>query len=103
MMGSMLNNYHLLIIGRIIYAVGGDNDGVTQGVIISKWFKEKELAFALGITLTFARLGSVLNSVITPNLYFNNSITFCLFSGLCLLTFSWICGIFIAIIDEKVN
>jgi hypothetical protein len=37
--------------------------------MISYWFKGKELAFALGIAITFPELGNALNSWLTPVIY----------------------------------
>ena len=34
--------------------------------MVSNWFKGKELAFALGINISIARLGSVANAAIVP-------------------------------------
>jgi MFS family permease len=37
-----------LIIGRVVYGIGGENMSVVQSAIVSKWFAGKEMAFALG-------------------------------------------------------
>jgi len=36
--------------------------------MVSFWFKGKELAFALGIAITFPELGNALNSWLTPQI-----------------------------------
>ncbi len=42
---------------------------VTESAVISKWFKGRELAFALGIDISISRLASVINDIIQPNVY----------------------------------
>jgi hypothetical protein len=46
--GSITNNYNWLIVGRIIFGLGGENNSVVQSTIVSKWFEGKEIALALG-------------------------------------------------------
>lgn len=40
--------------------------GVAQGTLVASWFKNSELALALGINLSVARLGSVINNEVSP-------------------------------------
>ena len=61
-------SFLLMIFGRLIYALTGENVSVSQVAIISKWFKEKELAFAFGISFIGCRLGSTANSILTPRI-----------------------------------
>ena len=42
---------------------------VAQSAIVSVWFKGKELNLAMGLNISIARLASVTNGVIVPNLY----------------------------------
>lgn len=51
MLGSYIDSYVLLIVGRGIYGLGGVNNSLVQNTILSKWFKGKEIAFALGLKL----------------------------------------------------
>lgn len=51
-----------MIAGRLIFGLGGENCVVAQSYIVSKWFFGKELALALGLNITFARIGSVLGA-----------------------------------------
>lgn len=52
-LGSWTNQYFWLIIGRVMYGLGGENMSVVQSAIVSKWFVGKELAFALGYIFKF--------------------------------------------------
>jgi MFS family permease len=44
--------------GRLIFGLGAESMIVAITTAIARWFKGKELSFALGINLTIARLGS---------------------------------------------
>lgn len=49
-----------------------------------------------------ARIGTILNTTLTPLLYeVNNNFILPLFVGLLFLCFSWITGIILAILDKK--
>ena len=66
--GVSLKSFPLMIIGRILFGIGGETVSVTQSSITTIFFKGKELAFALGMNLCIARLGSVMNSILSPKL-----------------------------------
>ena len=50
--------------GRLIFGLGGECLVVGQSAFISAWFQDKEVAFALGFTLSVSRLG---RSVVQPS------------------------------------
>lgn len=47
-------------LGYAIFAVGIETIGITISRIIVKWFKEKEMALAMGLNVAFARMGTLL-------------------------------------------
>jgi MFS family permease len=49
----------LMIVGRIIFGFGGEVIIITQNKVISRWFKNEELAFAFGINLVICRFGTI--------------------------------------------
>jgi len=69
-LGALFGRFSLLVTGRILFGIGGESLGVVQSVIAAKWFKGKELAFALGMFLCFGRIGNIANSSISPRAYF---------------------------------
>jgi uncharacterized membrane protein (DUF485 family) len=55
-----------------------------------------------GLNISVARLGSTLNSIITPMVYDNtNSITDCLIIGIGLCIFSWVSGLILIWMDKE--
>ncbi|KAF9963817.1 hypothetical protein BGZ65_010881 [Modicella reniformis] len=55
-----------MVLGRLIFGIGGECLGVAQAKIITDWFKARWLGFALGLNLSFARIGTALNDNISP-------------------------------------
>ncbi len=45
--------------GRLIFGLGAESQIVAINAAVAKWFRGREMAFALGLNLTLARLGSV--------------------------------------------
>ena len=95
-LGCSINSIPLMLFGRIIFGLGGESLNTTQYAIIVEWFAVNQIAFALGVCLSFARFGNVLNDIISPRIatVFNYNIEFrCLFSdvvrfcSLCLFIF----------------
>ncbi len=58
--GASHQSFAMMVTGRVIFGLGGESLTVAQSAITAKWFKGKEVAFAMGATLCVARLGSSL-------------------------------------------
>ena len=101
MIGGYKENYYLILMGRVIFGLGGESMGVAQSAIVSLWFKNKELAFALGINLTVSRLGSVANAAIVPGVYNSNGLGAACMVGFMLCIFSLINAIGLVYLDKK--
>ncbi|KAI9105513.1 major facilitator superfamily domain-containing protein [Phlyctochytrium arcticum] len=88
-------------IGRLIFGIGAESLSVAQTRMTTKWFRGKELALALGVNLSVARLGTVFNDLLTPHLAYSISVPFAVWMGLfaCLLSFA--CGLGLLRIDRK--
>jgi MFS family permease len=50
----------LMATGRLIFGIGAESMIIAITTIVARWFKGKQLAFAFGINITVARLGSFL-------------------------------------------
>ncbi len=56
-----------MLLGRAIFALGGENFVIARSVIIVKLFFGKDLSFALSLNICVSRLGSlVTEKVYTP-------------------------------------
>ena len=42
-----------MLLGRIVFGLGGENTNVAQNTLIANWFQGKELNFAMGLNLGF--------------------------------------------------
>lgn len=49
----------VFFIGRFIFGAGSEPLIVAQSAMLARWFRDKELAFSFGATLTVSRLGSL--------------------------------------------
>lgn len=69
---------------------------VSQSAIVSKWFKGKELAMALGLNISVSRLGSVINGIVIPQIYNSDhldNLGLALLLGLGVCIFSLVCAL----------
>lgn len=72
---------------------------VGQSAIVSKWFKGKELSMALGLNISFSRLGSVINGIVIPQIYNNKNMDklgLALLVGFFVCLFSLVCAILLS-------
>jgi hypothetical protein len=58
----------VMSLGYFLFGLGAETSIVVITKTIVKWFKGKEIAFALGTNLAIARLGSAMSLIITPQL-----------------------------------
>ncbi|XP_063790708.1 major facilitator superfamily domain-containing protein 1-like isoform X2 [Pseudophryne corroboree] len=80
----------LMLTGRLLFGSGNGSLTIVQNRITAFWFKGKELALAFGLTLSFSRLGSVLNFFLTQRFEDHYGMQWTLWGGtlLCVLGFS---------------
>jgi len=55
------------ISGRVIFGIGAESMGVAQNAILTHFFNYKEIAFALALNVSVARIGTIANDWITPH------------------------------------
>jgi MFS family permease len=69
---AVSSNIYLMLAGRFLLGIGSEPLIVAITVAIAKWYKGKELSFAMGLNLFFARSGTVAvdnSPTIFPGLY----------------------------------
>ncbi|KAG1143911.1 hypothetical protein G6F37_006446 [Rhizopus arrhizus] len=54
--GANVNSYACMVTGQVIYGLGGGMIVTMQEGIVSRWFRDKEVAIIVGILLCVARL-----------------------------------------------
>ncbi|KAI8601480.1 major facilitator superfamily domain-containing protein [Dissophora ornata] len=64
--GVSLKSIWVMILGRLIFGIGGECLEVAQAKITTDWFKARWLGFALGLNLSSARVATALNDNISP-------------------------------------
>lgn len=101
--GLSAKSWPLMFLGRVIFGFGGENLGVANSAILSVWFKGKELAFAFGLNLSIARLGSVFNNLLSPALANDFNIQFAFWFGVILCASSIASVLFIASVDRYLD
>lgn len=102
--GGYTYSYTTILIGRMLFGLASESLITAQASMVSFWFKGKELAFALGIAITFPELGNAVNSWITPIIYQNTqSLGTPLLVSVFICLVSLICAITAAYIDKKAD
>ena len=77
---------------------------MAQSSYISDWFKYRELALALGMTICIARIGSVLNFAVASKTYeTSKSLAFSFWFGTLMMGISLLAGLISVLIDQNVE
>ena len=64
--GGFARSWPIMLAGRFVYGLGGENICVATSTVLNEWFDGGEVALAFAISLATGRLGSVLNNVVSP-------------------------------------
>lgn len=64
--GLSFKSITVMILGRLIFGIGGECLEVAQAKITTDWFKSRWLGLALGLNLSSARVGTALNDNLSP-------------------------------------
>ena len=58
----------MMMLGRLLFGLGAETQIVMLNKVLAKWFMGKELAFAFGLNLGLARVGSALGMSFSPRI-----------------------------------
>lgn len=98
--GISAESWPILFVGRFIFGLGGESLTVAISALLADWFGGKELAFAFGLNLSIARLGSVINNILSPLLTQTVSLEFSMWFGAMVCGFSLLTVILSMPIDK---
>lgn len=101
--GLSIKSWPCMFLGRFIFGLGGESLVVANSALLADWFKGKELAFAFGINLSIARLGSVINNVVSPSLTQSAGLLFAMWFGAMTCAGSVACVVFTMPIDKSMD
>lgn len=98
-LGVQATRWSPMLLGRVIFGLGGESLQVAQNALLFRWFKGGELAFALGLNLSVARAGSVLNDIISPWLAARFGVQAALWLGTLLVCVGFACSAASVLVD----
>ncbi|KAI9349209.1 major facilitator superfamily domain-containing protein [Obelidium mucronatum] len=64
--GLVVRNIPLVMLGRLLFGIGGESVSVAQAVMISHCFEGKSLLLATSMSAFFSKLGSIVNAILSP-------------------------------------
>lgn len=101
--GLTVKSWPVMFLGRLVYGFGGASLSVGTSALLSYWFSGNELAFAFGINVAFARLGSVVNNVASPALADSDGVEAAVWVGSFLLACSFASALAVRFIDTRMD
>eukprot|EP00796_Vickermania_ingenoplastis_P008633 gene8633-6064_t len=100
--GVRMANYPLMVLGRVVYGLGGESLSVAQSTFLSRWFsKDSGMSFAFGITISFARVGSSFNFLVSPVIATHSGIFAAISIGTVLCFISLLAGVVLYGLDAR--
>ena len=102
-LGDMPTQVLLSSLGFAIFGVGTEAIGITISKAVVRWFKGKEMALAMGMQMSIARLGTALALGISIPLAKNFSVTATILFALILMLLGVLSFIMFSILDIKLD
>jgi MFS family permease len=103
LIGDMKTQVLYSSLGFAIFGVGTEAIGITISKAVVRWFKGKEMALAMGMQMSIARLGTMLALVISLPLAKNFSVTAPILFALGVMIMGVVSFIMFSILDVKLD
>ncbi|KAI7826996.1 major facilitator superfamily domain-containing protein [Gamsiella multidivaricata] len=90
-----------MVLGRLIFGIGGECLEVAQAKITTDWFKARWLGFALGLSLSSARVATAMNDNISPAIATHGGgVVGASWVGFGVCGLSLVCGLWLTYLDR---
>uniref|UniRef100_A0A7S2S2U8 Lysosomal dipeptide transporter MFSD1 n=2 Tax=Mucochytrium quahogii TaxID=96639 RepID=A0A7S2S2U8_9STRA len=86
--GVLVKYEYLALVGRTVFGVGAESLCVGVSVLLASWFLGSNVAFAMGLSLSISRVGSVVNNVLSGIVASSLALSFAFFSQ-CNFSHGW--------------
>ena len=103
LLGAMKTQVLLSSLGFAIFGVGTEAIGITISKAVVRWFKGKELALAMGMQMSIARLGTLLALAISLPLAKNFTVTAPILFALVVMLMGVLSFIMFSLLDIKLD
>lgn len=91
--GISKRGFYFTLIGRFVFGLGGECLAVAQARVVTEWFIGKELALALGMNLSIARVGTIVNNVMSAWIYEHWGMGMAVWVGVVMCVISMFCSL----------
>jgi len=100
-LGWEASSWSTMLLGRAVFGFGGETLQIAQNCLLFRWFKGREVALALGLNLSVARGGSVVNDVLSPFVARRWGVTGALWLGTVLCVAGFALNVWSAVMDKR--
>ncbi len=102
-LGAMKTQVFFSSLGFAVFGVGTEAIGITISKAVVRWFKGKELALAMGMQMSIARLGTLLALAISLPLAKNFTVTAPILFALIVMVMGVVSFTLFSILDRKLD
>ncbi|KAF9908469.1 hypothetical protein BX616_000148 [Lobosporangium transversale] len=99
--GVSVKSIWVMVLGRLIFGIGGECLEIAQAKITTDWFKARWLGFALGMNLSSARIATAINDNLSPAIATHGGgVIGASWAGVGICVLSLLCGFWLAYLDS---
>lgn len=100
-LGVQVKSFPLILLGRFVFGLGGESLTVAQSRLVTDWFRGRELALAIGLTLSVARFGTVINNILSPSFALSYGLSGAVWIGFYSCVWSLLCTLLTIFLDGR--
>lgn len=102
--GGYKTNFAMMQYGRALFGIGCESMYVGQSVVLSKWFINFEISFAMALSATIPLVASYLGGALFPKIYEDtDDFGYTMMIGFYTCAFSLLCVVLLAILDNATD
>lgn len=101
--GISTRSFWLMLVGRVMFGLGGESLEVASATVVTDWFKGRGLALAFGINLSSARIATSSQDNLSPLIAGASSAPYAAWFGFVLCILSFVCGLVLIQMDKPLS
>lgn len=99
--GVVVLSFPTMVLGRVLFGIGGESLTVVQGTFVSRWFKQgRGFSLAFGLTITFLRAASATTFSLSPQVADTRGVCAACLVGVVFCAISFASAVLCCVIDK---
>eukprot|EP00397_Hematodinium_sp_SG-2012_P010891 GEMP01011017.1.p1 GENE.GEMP01011017.1~~GEMP01011017.1.p1 ORF type:complete len:415 (+),score=60.94 GEMP01011017.1:458-1702(+) len=101
--GISFKSFPMMLMGQFTFGLGGESLHVASLALVALWFRNREMAFAMGTIITISRIGSAAAFQTQPFLAERYGLSCATWFGFFVVSFSFVCAVLCSLMNKRAD